>query len=160
MYDESADELALWPAVHGTWKKLLTKYNFPGFVSRRKSLEETLTSLDIYERAMLRERLNTRKEDIARSKRVQRESSRARREAVSAPSVTVAAPADECRKPRSEPCAKRELYVNFRDIGLSTIIAPEGYAAYQCRGHCESPLSQEQKPTNHATIQVSFPSLL
>ncbi|XP_011501123.1 PREDICTED: nodal homolog [Ceratosolen solmsi marchali] len=122
------------------------------FVSRRKSLENTLTSLDIYQRAMLREKLNLHKQDIIRPE-ILHKSLKVKREAAGASSVTVAAPTDECSKPQLEPCAKHELYVNFRDIGLSTIIAPEGYAAYQCRGHCKSPLSQEQKPTNHATIQ-------
>jgi len=53
-------------------------------------------------------------------------------------------------------CTRHELYVDFRDIGLSSsIIAPAGYSAYQCKGVCEPPLSQDQRPTNHATIQAT-----
>ncbi|XP_043248029.1 bone morphogenetic protein 2-like [Colletes gigas] len=51
-------------------------------------------------------------------------------------------------------CSRHELYVDFKEIGLSSsIIAPLGYSAYYCKGICESPLSQDQQPTNHATIQ-------
>ncbi|XP_076374341.1 bone morphogenetic protein 2 isoform X2 [Megalopta genalis] len=51
-------------------------------------------------------------------------------------------------------CSRHELYVDFKEIGLSSsIIAPVGYSAYHCKGICESPLSQDQQPTNHATIQ-------
>ncbi|XP_076174322.1 bone morphogenetic protein 2 [Ptiloglossa arizonensis] len=51
-------------------------------------------------------------------------------------------------------CSRHELYVDFKEIGLSSsIIAPLGYSAYHCKGICETPLSQDQQPTNHATIQ-------
>ena len=32
-------------------------------------------------------------------------------------------------------------------------MAPAGYDAYHCLGRCEFPLTQEQRPTNHATVQ-------
>ncbi|NP_001288292.1 anti-dorsalizing morphogenic protein precursor [Nasonia vitripennis] len=130
-----------------------------GFVSKRKSLEQTLTSMDVYSRAMLREQLqlDSRKESTHSTPKISQkrsvshqfrvDESRIRRDAATIEAAT------ECKKVETEPCAKRDLYVNFKDIGLTSIIAPEGYAAYQCRGHCKSPLSQEQKPTNHATIQ-------
>lgn len=127
-------------------KKKLSCYL--GIVSRRKSLEQSLTSMDIYQRAMLREKLNSRREDTHR-RRHGETTNRAKREVVGSLS-------SQCRKVETDPCAKRELYVNFKEIGLTEIIAPEGYSAYQCKGHCKSPLSQDQKPTNHATIQVSL----
>lgn len=117
--------------------------------------------MDIYSRAMLREQLqlDSRKESthltpkitLKRSVSHQRDIDKYR---IRRDTATIEAET-ECKKVETEPCAKRDLYVNFKDIGLTSIIAPEGYAAYQCRGHCKSPLSQEQKPTNHATIQVS-----
>ncbi|XP_058792093.1 bone morphogenetic protein 4-like [Phymastichus coffea] len=119
-----------------------------GIVSRRRSFDQTLTSMDIYQRAMLREKLKSRKKPMHESQQRRRHSEtgqRSKREVADSPS--------QCRKVETEPCSKRELYVNFKEIGLTEIIAPEGYAAYQCSGHCKSPLSQEQKPTNHATIQ-------
>lgn len=55
---------------------------------------------------------------------------------------------------RKTACAKHELYVDFDEIGWSGwIISPKGYNAYHCKGECPFPLGQNQKPTNHATVQ-------
>ncbi len=55
---------------------------------------------------------------------------------------------------RKQTCAKHELYVDFDEIGWSGwIISPKGYNAYHCKGDCPFPLGQNQKPTNHATVQ-------
>lgn len=51
-------------------------------------------------------------------------------------------------------CSRLELYVDFEQIGWSSwIISPKGYSAYYCKGHCNFPLGQSQRPTNHATVQ-------
>lgn len=58
------------------------------------------------------------------------------------------------RKHDTYECNRRELYVDFESIGWSEwIIAPKGYNAYHCSGTCSFPLGQNQKPTNHATVQ-------
>lgn len=55
---------------------------------------------------------------------------------------------------RRRNCGKREMYVDFDEIGWSGwIISPKGYNAYHCKGECPFPLGQSQKPTNHATVQ-------
>ena len=54
----------------------------------------------------------------------------------------------------SEECTRLDMFVDFEKIGWSTwIIAPKGYSAYHCKGHCRFPLGQSQRPTNHATVQ-------
>ncbi|XP_014213277.1 bone morphogenetic protein 4-like [Copidosoma floridanum] len=111
-----------------------------GFVPKQRSLEQTITSMDVYERAVLREKLGDKE---APRRQLEGKSSRGKREAREEEG--------KCRE-EPEPCARTELRVNLRDIGMG-VIAPEIYDAYQCRGHCKSPLSQDQKPTNHATIQ-------
>lgn len=99
-----------------------------------------LTSMDIYERAMRRERMAER----VRERSMSRSKIREKRSAKSHASV---------RQNVTE-CSRHELYVDFKEIGLSSsIIAPLGYSAFHCKGICESPLSQDQQPTNHATIQ-------
>lgn len=51
-------------------------------------------------------------------------------------------------------CSRLELFVDFEQIGWSSwIIAPKGYPAFYCKGHCNFPLGQSQRPTNHATVQ-------
>ena len=55
---------------------------------------------------------------------------------------------------RKKSCARHELYVDFGEIGWAGwIISPKGYNAYHCKGQCPFPLGQNQKPTNHATVQ-------
>ena len=60
-----------------------------------------------------------------------------------------------CYKFQKEPCSRRNLYVDFQKIGLTSIFAPSGYDAYYCNGHCKSHPSVDQKSTNHATILVN-----
>lgn len=51
-------------------------------------------------------------------------------------------------------CSIHELYVDFEKIGwASWIISPKGYNASYCKGKCSFPLGQNQRPTNHATVQ-------
>lgn len=117
--------------------------------SRDTGPPRILTSMDIYERAALRERLG----QTTRDRSMRRSIARERRLARSTTSGQ-GAPAPE-QNSTSDECARYELYVDFRDIGLSSsIIAPIGYSAYQCKGVCEPPLRQEHRPTNHATIQA------
>ncbi|XP_014473783.1 PREDICTED: uncharacterized protein LOC106743942 [Dinoponera quadriceps] len=116
-------------------------------VSSRDTRKTTriLRSMDIYERATFRERLG----QTARDRSMRRSTARERRLTRSTTSGQ-----DE-RNSTSGECARHELYVDFRDIGLSSsIIAPAGYSAYHCKGVCEPPLRQDQRPTNHATIQA------
>ena len=55
---------------------------------------------------------------------------------------------------RKQSCSKHELFVDFDEIGWSGwIISPKGYNAYHCKGECPFPLGQNQRPTNHATVQ-------
>ncbi|XP_013393347.1 bone morphogenetic protein 7 [Lingula anatina] len=58
------------------------------------------------------------------------------------------------RRKQTDSCDRHELYVDFEAIGWSGwIISPKGYNAYHCKGECPFPLGQNQKPTNHATVQ-------
>ncbi|EZA51418.1 hypothetical protein DMN91_007419 [Ooceraea biroi] len=114
--------------------------------NNRRRITKVLTSMDVYGRATHRERPGQAVRDrlarrsIAQQRRLTR--------STSSPSTPVA-------QQNTTECTRHELYVDFRDIGLSSsIIAPPGYSAYQCKGVCESPLSQDQQPTNHATIQA------
>ncbi|CAL7934555.1 unnamed protein product [Xylocopa violacea] len=101
-----------------------------------------LTSMDVYKRAMRRERMGERVRRTSASRFDER--FREKRSTKSHASV----------QQNITDCSRHELYVDFKDIGLSSsIISPPGYSAYHCKGICESPLSQDQQPTNHATIQ-------
>jgi len=114
----------------------------------RARLPRVLSSMDIYERAMLREKLG----QTARDRTTRRSIARQHRLTRSANDRN----ATTERENATRECTRHELYVDFRDIGLSSsIIAPAGYSAYQCKGVCEPPLSQDQRPTNHATIQAT-----
>ncbi|XP_024884162.1 bone morphogenetic protein 7-like isoform X2 [Temnothorax curvispinosus] len=121
-----------------------------GIVSKGRSrITRILTSMDIYERAAFRERLGQTARD--RSAKIAERRRRPRR------STSNQNPITSLNQPsgNATECTRHELYVDFRDIGLSSsIIAPAGYSAYQCKGVCEPPLSQDQRPTNHATIQA------
>ncbi|XP_018312234.1 bone morphogenetic protein 4 [Mycetomoellerius zeteki] len=125
------------------------KHTSCGIVSRNCSrITRILTSMDIYERAMFRERLG----QVVRNRSTTTVTGRRRRPARSASSQSLLAPE---QSGNATECTRHELYVDFHDIGLSSsIIAPAGYSAYQCKGVCEPPLSQNQRPTNHATIQA------
>ncbi|XP_055942050.1 bone morphogenetic protein 7-like [Argiope bruennichi] len=55
---------------------------------------------------------------------------------------------------KNESCSRHDLYIDFERIGWAAwIISPKGYNAYQCMGNCHFPLGQNQRPTNHATVQ-------
>ncbi|XP_033097121.1 bone morphogenetic protein 10-like [Anneissia japonica] len=56
---------------------------------------------------------------------------------------------------RKNYCQKREMMVDFKDIGYDNwIIAPKSYQAYQCSGKCVFPLTDRWSPTKHAIIQT------
>lgn len=58
------------------------------------------------------------------------------------------------RAPR-EYCRRTSLKVNFKDIGWdSWIVAPREYDAFECRGQCYHPLTDESSPSKHALIQT------
>ncbi|XP_056153708.1 growth/differentiation factor 2 [Lampris incognitus] len=59
------------------------------------------------------------------------------------------------RKAEREYCQKTSLKVNFKDIGWdSWIVAPPEYDAFECRGLCSYPLTDESTPSKHALIQT------
>ncbi|XP_059181007.1 growth/differentiation factor 2 isoform X1 [Centropristis striata] len=59
------------------------------------------------------------------------------------------------RKAEREYCQRTSLKVNFRDIGWdSWIVAPPEYDAFECRGLCYHPLTDEMTPSKHALIQT------
>lgn len=52
-------------------------------------------------------------------------------------------------------CRRTSLKVNFKDIGWDNwIIAPLEYDAFECRGLCYYPLTDETTPSKHAVIQT------
>ncbi|NP_001161498.1 anti-dorsalizing morphogenic protein 2 precursor [Saccoglossus kowalevskii] len=56
---------------------------------------------------------------------------------------------------RSKKCQLYEFYVDFQKVGWSDwIIAPNGYNANFCNGHCPFPLDPHFNATNHATVQA------
>lgn len=127
------------------------------FVSeRRNRASEVLASMDIYERAMLREQTRMERPRYARPRKDRaRAGSREKRFASDgANDETHQSRSHANTKENTTECSRHELYVDFKEIGLSSsIIAPKGYSAYHCQGPCDSPLSQDQQPTNHATVQ-------
>ena len=59
------------------------------------------------------------------------------------------------RKAERDYCRRTSLKVNFKDIGWdSWIVAPPGYDAFECRGLCYHPLTDESTPSKHALIQT------
>ncbi|KAJ3608133.1 hypothetical protein NHX12_025183 [Muraenolepis orangiensis] len=59
------------------------------------------------------------------------------------------------RKAEREYCRKTSLKVTFKDIGWdSWIVAPPEYDAFECRGQCYFPLTDEMTPSKHALIQT------
>lgn len=65
------------------------------------------------------------------------------------------APRRKKRKAEREYCQRTSLKVNFRDIGWdSWIVAPPEYDAFECRGLCYHPLTDESTPSKHALIQT------
>ncbi|XP_054455126.1 growth/differentiation factor 2 [Anoplopoma fimbria] len=64
-------------------------------------------------------------------------------------------PRRQKRKAEREYCQRSSLKVNFRDIGWdSWIVAPPEYDAFECRGLCYHPLTDELTPSKHALIQT------
>lgn len=111
----------------------------PEIVSENTRITRILSSMSVYERAQFRERLG---------KTLSNRSAKQRRERRSLNN-------DQTMQQNVMECTRYTLYVDFEDIGLSSfIVAPPGYSAYQCKGVCEAPLSQDQHPSNHATIQA------
>ncbi|KAF7705009.1 hypothetical protein HF521_020295 [Silurus meridionalis] len=52
-------------------------------------------------------------------------------------------------------CRRTSLKVNFRDIGWDKwIVAPPEYDAYECKGVCSFPLTEDVTPSKHAIIQT------
>ncbi|CAJ1080590.1 growth/differentiation factor 2 [Xyrichtys novacula] len=59
------------------------------------------------------------------------------------------------RRAEREYCQRTSLKVNFKDINWdSWIVAPPEYDAYECRGLCYHPLTDESTPSKHALIQT------
>ncbi|XP_054654706.1 growth/differentiation factor 10-like [Dunckerocampus dactyliophorus] len=55
---------------------------------------------------------------------------------------------------RHQGCSRRNLRVDFADIGWSEwVIAPKAFDAYYCSGTCGFPMPKVVRPSNHATIQ-------
>ena len=53
-----------------------------------------------------------------------------------------------------ERCARRKLFVKFRDLKWDKwIIAPRGFSAFYCMGTCPEIIDKFFNPTNHAIIQ-------
>ncbi|NXF10297.1 DSL1 protein, partial [Smithornis capensis] len=52
-------------------------------------------------------------------------------------------------------CRRTSLHVNFEEIGWdSWIIAPKDYEAFECKGDCFFPLTDNVTPTKHAIVQT------
>lgn len=59
------------------------------------------------------------------------------------------------RNAKGNACRKTSLHIDFKEIGWdSWIIAPAGYEAYECRGVCSYPLTENVTPTKHAIVQT------
>ncbi|KAG9346122.1 hypothetical protein JZ751_007940 [Albula glossodonta] len=59
------------------------------------------------------------------------------------------------RQARSDYCRKTSLRVSFKDIGWDKwIVAPAEYDAFECRGVCYFPLTDDLTPSKHAMIQT------
>ncbi len=59
------------------------------------------------------------------------------------------------RKATNNYCRRTSLKVNFKDIGWDKwIVAPSEYDAYECKGVCYFPLTNDVTPSKHAIIQT------
>ncbi|KAM9462454.1 growth/differentiation factor 2 [Clarias gariepinus] len=59
------------------------------------------------------------------------------------------------RNARKNYCRRESLKVNFKDIGWDKwIVAPPEYDAYECKGVCSFPLTDDVTPSKHAIIQT------
>ncbi|XP_013070255.2 uncharacterized protein LOC106057556 [Biomphalaria glabrata] len=58
------------------------------------------------------------------------------------------------KKKRSS-CRRQQLYIVFKEIKWNlTVIAPDGYHAFECIGKCYYPIGTHLSPTRHAIIQT------
>ncbi|XP_061086367.1 growth/differentiation factor 2 [Conger conger] len=61
----------------------------------------------------------------------------------------------ERRQVRRDYCRRTSLRVNFKDIGWDKwIVAPMEYEAFECKGLCYFPLTDDLTPSKHAVIQT------
>lgn len=59
------------------------------------------------------------------------------------------------RKAKNNYCHRTSLKVIFKDIGWDKwIVAPPEYEAYECKGVCSYPLTDDLTPSKHAIIQT------
>lgn len=59
------------------------------------------------------------------------------------------------RNARKNYCRRTSLKVNFKDIGWDKwIVAPPEYDAFECKGVCSFPLTDDVTPSKHAIIQT------
>lgn len=59
------------------------------------------------------------------------------------------------RQARKNYCRRTSLRVHFKDIGWDQwIVAPPEYEAYECKGVCSFPLTNDVTPSKHAIIQT------
>ncbi|XP_059386355.1 growth/differentiation factor 2-like isoform X2 [Carassius carassius] len=59
------------------------------------------------------------------------------------------------RRATNNYCRRTSLKVNFKDIGWDKwIVAPPEYDAYECKGVCYFPLTDDVTPSKHAIIQT------
>ena len=58
------------------------------------------------------------------------------------------------RRGKSGRCRPHDLFVDFDQIGWGKwIVYPKRYNAFYCGGRCQSPVTWEMDPTNHAVLQ-------
>ncbi|XP_007560157.2 growth/differentiation factor 2-like [Poecilia formosa] len=109
------------------------------FNSRRRERQKELREMALHEEDPF---LHTGA-DWDRSHRAPRETPRVRR------------PRRTKRKADGEYCRRTSLRVSFKDIGWNSwIVAPPEYDAFECRGVCSYPLTDESTPSRHAIIQT------
>lgn len=69
-------------------------------------------------------------------------------------------PQSQVVKAQTKRCHKKQLHVNFKEMGWDDwIIAPLEYEAFHCDGACDFPIRSHLEPTNHAIIQTLMNSM-
>lgn len=69
-------------------------------------------------------------------------------------------PQNHVIKTQTKRCHKKQLHVNFKEMGWDDwIIAPLEYEAFHCDGACDFPIRSHLEPTNHAIIQTLMNSM-
>lgn len=69
------------------------------------------------------------------------------------------APSKDTRyDPSQTYCQRKELYIDFSQLGWDWIIGPPGFDAFMCSGECTLNFSAKQKITNHAYLQAYMES--